>query len=336
MQAIAQAQTQSLNRARSQHTPAQRRAIASGARHSAFATAPERRLASIGAMLNSGAIPVAQLVIAYEHNWKLYYNDESMEPPPQGYTQVDAKTFNGGEGAAWTLSPPTSSADYNYILKEMVDAAEKNDFDRVRQLESFIDNTLSKEEASFFVLQFERILGQRQMAREAPDDTDYYLSYLDMEDPSPSDYAMGLMVKGIPGAGKLMEQYDTSSGGAKVGFEKQLEVTRKIEEERGLRAVEQNQSDITSQNVFVSADIVTSDKEGKDVLVEVKYWPGLESWDPPKQKQMVGQLIDQLTRYARTGKKVELHWLAALPDWLGMLLNEVTSRTQGQIKIITG
>jgi hypothetical protein len=259
-----------------------------------------------------------------------------MEPAPQGYLSVDAQTYNNGQTGNWSWSPPpTPSVDYNYLLNEMVQAIETNDRSRQQQIQAFIENGLSKEDAAVVGWRLEQLLAERQMAREAPDDTDYYLSYLDMENPTASDYAFSLLVKGVPGAGKLIEQYETSSGGAKVGFEKQLEVTRQIEQDRGLRAVEQNQSDITPRNVFVSADIVTSDKEGKDVLVEVKYWPGLESWDERKQNQMAKQLIDQLIRYIETGKKVELYWLAALPDWLRSWLDEISRRVGGRLKIVT-
>lgn len=335
VQAIVLTQSRSFDRTPNGHVAARRRAVAVGTPRSAFATAPERGLASLGALLNGGGAPVAQRVKAYEHNRKLYYNDEDREPPPQGYVQVDATAFDGGRFGAWSLSSPAPAADYGYIMEELIGATETDDSLRQAQLQAFIGATLNEEDVAVFRATFEDRLHQRQMEREAPDDRDYYLSYLDMEDPSASDYAFGLLVGGVPGASTLMEQYEGSTGAARTGFEKQIEVTRRIQEERGLRAVEQNQSDITPQQVFVSADIVTSDERGNEVLVEVKYWPGLESWPPPKQKQMVGQLIDQLTRYARTGKKVELHWLAALPDWLGALLAEVTRRTQGQIKIVT-
>jgi hypothetical protein len=335
VQATAQARMQSLDRARSRSTPAQRRAVAAGARRSAFVTASERRLNNLSALLNGSAGPVAQLVVAYDHDRKLYYNDESKEPPPKGYLQVDANTFGGGLLGAWTTSPPLTRELASYVMGEIISAIETGDYLRQQMLQGNINRGLSKAEAIIFGWELERRLKERQMEREIPDDSAYYLSLLDKEDPTPSEYTLGLMVKGIPGAEKLMEQYDTSSGGAKVGFEKQIEVTRKIEKERGLRAVEQNQSDITPRKVFVSADIVTSDKEGKDVLVEVKYWPGLESWDLEKQNQMAKQLTDQLMRYVATGKKVELYWLAALPDWLRGWLDLIALRSFGQVKIVT-
>ena len=300
----------------------------------AAATAPERSLAALGARLNGGA--VVQRTVAYDHDRKLYYNDESQEPPPGGYIQVDSNAFNNGLGGRWTTSPPMHSGASGYMMNQMVLAIESGDIPRQQQLQSFVQNTLGQDESTVFDWTLENRLEDRRMEREAPDDSGYYLGLIDLEDPTPSEYVTGLMVKGIPGAGKLLEQYETSTGGSQYGFEKQIEVTRRIEQERGLRAVEQNQSDITPRNVFVSADIVTSNREGKDVLVEVKYWPGLETWPKEKQSQMARQLFDQLMRYVSTGKEVELHWLAALPDWLRGWLDEIARRSFGKLKIVTG
>ena len=298
-------------------------------------TSAERRLTSLGAMLNGGAGAVVQMIKAYDHGRKLYYTDEGGDPPA-GYLTVGAEVYANNASGTWTSTPPGEDIDYNYIMEELKTAIRTGDRDRQRMLEGFVARNLSAEEADMFWGTLEHKLEEERLAAEAPDDADYYLGLLDKPDPTRSEYATGLMVRGVSGAGTLLERYETSTGAARHGFARQIDVTRRIDEERGLRAVEQDQAGRhPGRTTYVSADIVTSDREGKEVLVEVKSWPGLETWPPDKQQEMVKGLFEQLMVYLRTGKKVELHWLASMPDWLLPWLKEISRRSGDRLKIVT-
>jgi len=184
------------------------------------------------------------------------------------------------------------------------------------------------------MFQVERKEEEERLAAEAPDDLDYYLDK--MENPqSRADYVLGLMVRGVPGAGTLLENLETSTGAAKVGFERQVDVTVAVDEFSGLLGVEQNQSTITIDRVFVNADIVTRDMEGGELLIEVKYWPGWTNWTLPVKKEMAKKLLDQLLRLIRTRKKVLLVWLAQLPQPIQNLLNTLKSRSSGRFDYST-
>ena len=286
-------------------------------------------LKSLTRPLETGVVSlsIAQLTKMYNHNSKEYFNDEDSEPAPNGYTRVVA---NPGTTPGWTQTPPLAgSVSLKYLVEQIASARKTNDHDREQQLIRFIRGGFGDEDVAMIMFQVERKEEEERLAAEAPDDLDYYLDK--MENPqSRADYVLGLMVRGVPGAGTLLENLETSTGAAKVGFERQVDVTVAVDEFSGLLGVEQNQSTITIDRVFVNADIVTRDMEGGELLIEVKYWPGWTNWTLPVKEEMAKKLLDQLLRLIRTRKKVLLVWLAQLPQPIQNLLNTLKSRSSGR------
>jgi hypothetical protein len=232
-----------------------------------------------------------------------------------------------------------SGIDWNYIVKQLVEARRTNDRYTIKNIEAFCSNELSAEDISMMMHHVEYIEEQRRLSEEMPDDSQYYINLLDNYKTN-SEYVTSLQVRGVPGANELDLNYSTSTGGSRVGFEKQIEATEHFDRLGVLRAVEQNQSDKTASNVYVSGDIVIDNgsfnEESKyETLVEVKYWPGYSSWDDQRQQEMREKLLDQLMRLLRTGKKIVLLWLAPMPDDLSKWLKLVVDRSYGRLEVRT-
>ena len=279
--------------------------------------AAENRLAGLGARLNGGAGPVVQRLVAYHHDNKLYINDETNDPPPQGYAKVPPAQY--GEG--WSLSPPASNEYIDYVTDELVKAVLAGDADRKAELERALARTTSRAQIEF-------VLGVVEDQRLA--------DVLTSDNPDPADFALALhQVAGIPGADELLQQYETSEGSEQEGFLRQIVLTREMYRAGKLISVEQNQNKPSGEPAYVKADIVTRGDTGGEVLMEVKNWPGFESLHANVKAQRTAELLAQLDRYGQTGKPVELHWTGgAMPEDLRQKIVAVSHKYGDRIRIV--